>query len=66
MTTATSIAVELAWLYTRELIGHGLRRRYEVAKDLPLELLELVRKLDAGEGNHSMCAADPGRERLTR
>ena len=40
---------ELVWLFTRELIGHGLRRRYEVPKELPLKLLELVRKLDAGE-----------------
>jgi hypothetical protein len=43
---------ELAWLFTRELIGYALRRRYEVAKDLPLELLELVSKLGAGERNY--------------
>ena len=40
---------ELVWSCIRELIGHGLRRRYEVPKELPLKLLELIRKLDAGE-----------------
>jgi hypothetical protein len=39
--------------------GHGLRRRYEVAKDLPRELLELVGKLDAGDRNYSMRADNP-------
>jgi hypothetical protein len=43
---------ELVWLFTRELIGHSLRRRYEAPKELPRELLELVRKLDAG-GNYA-------------
>jgi hypothetical protein len=50
---------ELAWWFTRQQIGQGLRERYEVAKDLPPELLALVRKLDAGEGNYSMRTNNP-------
>jgi hypothetical protein len=32
--------------FIRERIGHGLRERYNVPKDLPRKLLTLVRKLD--------------------
>jgi hypothetical protein len=42
---------ELAWWFTKQQIGWALRRRYRVPKDLPPELLALVRKLDAGEDN---------------
>ena len=34
----------------RERIGHCLRERYQVPKELPPKLLALVRKLDAIEG----------------
>jgi hypothetical protein len=50
---------EIVWLFTRELIGHGLRRRYEVPKDEPLKLLELVRKLDSAEGGNYFSATTP-------
>ena len=36
----------LTWSFVRELIGHGLRERYQVPKELPPELLTLVSKLD--------------------
>jgi hypothetical protein len=49
MPKAHAFDKELVWSFTRELIGHALRRRYEVPKELPFKLLELVRKLDAGE-----------------
>jgi len=42
---------ELAWWFTRQQIGWALRKRYQVPKELPPELLALVRKLDAGEDN---------------
>jgi hypothetical protein len=38
------------WWYARERIGQKLRERYVVPKDLPPQLLSLVRKLDAIEG----------------
>jgi hypothetical protein len=34
------------WWFIRERIGQDLRERYEVPKELPRELLTLVRKLD--------------------
>jgi hypothetical protein len=37
------------WRFVRELIGHGLRERYQVPKELPPELVALVRKLEALE-----------------
>jgi hypothetical protein len=40
-----------AWILTRESIGQNLRERYQVAKELPPDLLTLVGKLDALEGN---------------
>lgn len=36
----------VAWWWTRNQIGRDLQERYEVPKDLPPELLTLVRKLD--------------------
>jgi len=36
----------VAWWWTRNQIGRDLRERYDVLKDLPPELLTLVRKLD--------------------
>jgi hypothetical protein len=36
----------LTWWFTMRGIGHGLRARYEVPKDLPPKLRALVRKLD--------------------
>ena len=37
------------WSSVRELIGHGLRERYQVPKELPAKLLALIKKLDATE-----------------
>jgi hypothetical protein len=42
---------ELSWWFTRQQIGWALRKRYQVPKELPPELLALVRKLDAAEDN---------------
>jgi hypothetical protein len=39
----------VAWWWARKQIGRDLRERYEVPKDLPPELLTLVRKLDDGD-----------------
>ena len=36
----------IAWWWTQREIGRHLRERYEVPKELPPELLTLVRKLD--------------------
>ena len=41
-----------------EWIGHCLRRRYQVPKELPLKLLALVSKLDEIESK-SPCAHTP-------
>ena len=43
----------VAWWWTRNRIGQHLRELYEVPKVLPPELLALIRKLDAVEGNRS-------------
>ena len=43
----------LAWWFTREEIGRGLRERYQVPNELPPKLLALVRKLAAAESNQS-------------
>jgi hypothetical protein len=37
------------WRLVREQIGHGLRERYQVSKELPAKLLALIRKLEAIE-----------------
>jgi hypothetical protein len=36
----------VTWWFVRELIGQGLRERYQVPKVLPPKLLTLVSKLD--------------------
>ncbi len=41
----------LTWWLTREEIGRGLRKHYQVPKELPPRLVALVSKLDAVEGN---------------
>ena len=41
----------LTWWFIREEIGRGLRERYQIPEELPSELLALVRRLDAAEGN---------------
>lgn len=41
----------VAWSLTREGIGQGLRKRYEVPKELSPKLQTLVMKVDAIEGN---------------
>jgi len=38
----------VAWWYTRQQIGRGLRKYYEPVNDLPARLFLLVRKLDEG------------------
>jgi len=43
-----------AWWLTREQIGHCLRKRYRVPKELPPRFLTLVRKLDVAEGNQEL------------
>jgi hypothetical protein len=49
----------LTWGFIRERIGHDLRERYEVPKELPSKLQALIRKLDAIEGNCLLCYAPP-------
>jgi hypothetical protein len=39
----------LIWRFVREWIGHCLRARYQVPKELPPKLLALTRKLEAIE-----------------
>jgi hypothetical protein len=39
----------LIWSFVREWIGHCLRARYQVPKELPPKLLTVVRKLEALE-----------------
>ena len=39
----------LTWSSVRELIGQGLRERYQVPTELPAKLLALLRKLEAIE-----------------
>jgi hypothetical protein len=43
----------LTWSSVRELIGQGLRERYQVPTELPAKLLALIRKLDAIESHSS-------------
>lgn len=46
MATQSAQFEPVAWWWTRKQIGRDLRERYDVPKDLPSELLRLVRKLD--------------------
>ena len=39
----------LIWSFVREWIGHCLRARYQVPKELPAKLFALARKLEAIE-----------------
>jgi hypothetical protein len=39
----------LTWSFVRELIGHGLRERYQVPNELPAKLLALIGKLETIE-----------------
>jgi hypothetical protein len=41
----------LTWCFIRERIGWSLRKRYQVPKELPPNLLALVRKIEAVESN---------------
>jgi hypothetical protein len=41
----------VAWWFTRRRIERSLSERYQVSKELPPNLLTLVGKLDALEGN---------------
>jgi hypothetical protein len=41
----------IAWWLDAERVGQSLRESYQVSKELPPKLLELVTKLDAIEGN---------------
>jgi len=43
----------LTWSAVRELIGQGLRERYQVPKELSPRLLAMVRKLDTVESKSS-------------
>jgi hypothetical protein len=42
---------QLTQWFTREQIGWGLRKRYQVPKELPPNLIALVRKLEVVENN---------------
>jgi hypothetical protein len=44
-----SLSGGLTWSSVRELIGQGLRARYQVPDELPTKLLALIRKLEAIE-----------------
>jgi hypothetical protein len=46
MATQSAQFEPVAWWWTRKQIGRDLRELYEVPKDLPPEVLTLVRKLD--------------------
>lgn len=46
MATQSAQFEPVAWWWTRKQIGRDLRERYDVPKDLPPELLRLVRKID--------------------
>jgi hypothetical protein len=39
----------LTWSFVGELIGHGLRERYQVPNELPAKLLALIGKLETIE-----------------
>jgi hypothetical protein len=41
-----------AWSLTREQIGQGLRERYPLLPEMPLQLLAAVWKLDTAEASH--------------
>jgi hypothetical protein len=49
MATQSAQFEPVAWWWTRHEIGRDLRERYDVPKDLPPELLRLVRKLDGSD-----------------
>jgi hypothetical protein len=44
-----SFSEGLTWSFVRELIGQGLRERYQLSTELPAKLLALLRKLEAIE-----------------
>jgi hypothetical protein len=46
MATQSAQFEPVAWWWTRKQIGRDLRERYDVPKDLPPELLRLVRTLE--------------------
>jgi hypothetical protein len=46
MATHSAQFEAVAWWWARKQIGCDLRERYEVPKELPPELVSLVRKLD--------------------
>jgi hypothetical protein len=46
---ADSFYERLTWRLVRERIGHCLRERYQIPKELPPKLLALIRKLEAIE-----------------
>ena len=41
----------LTWSSVRELIGQGLRERYQIPNELPAKFLALIRKLEAIEND---------------
>jgi hypothetical protein len=53
MATLSAQFEPVAWWWTRNQIGRDLKELYEVSKELPPKLLELVRKLDTVESNQS-------------
>ncbi len=41
----------VAWWFTRNRIGRDLREQYEIPTELPSNLLAVIRRLDAIQGN---------------
>jgi hypothetical protein len=41
----------VAWWFTRRSLGRDLREQYELSRELPSNLLAVIRQLDAIEGN---------------
>ena len=64
MATQSAQYEPVAWWWTRNQIGQGLRERYEVPKELPPKLLAFVRRLDAVEGNYLSRYAPPAEPRV--
>jgi hypothetical protein len=56
----------VAWWWTQKEIGRDLRERYEVPKELPSNLLALLVKVGAMEGNQllSYSATPSAREQM--
>jgi hypothetical protein len=62
MVPATNACFQpVAWWYTRKKIGRGLAQHYELANNLPPQLLVLIRVLD---GESAISIHDSSTDRL--